>query len=51
MTRRRKRHTTIYKMVDIAVALLAWVSFFVYRSQLEGKALDSMLLQDPNFWL
>ena len=50
MTRRRKRHTNFYKLVDVLTALTAWLCFFLYRSQLEGNPVPSTVLQDPNFW-
>ena len=36
--------------MDVAVALLSWTVFFLYRSHLEGQALNGHLLQDENFW-
>jgi len=50
MTRRRKRHTNAYKLMDVLTALTAWVLFFLYRSQVEGKVLSTAIFQDPNFW-
>lgn len=50
MTQRRQRHTIMYKLVDVLTALTAWLLFFLYRSQLEGKSLSSAIFQDPNFW-
>jgi len=50
MTRKRRRHTLLYKVADFLTALLAWALFFLYRKRLEGTALSWEILQDSNFW-
>ncbi len=50
MRRRRRLHTFFYQLGDFFAATLAWGLFFVYRSTLEGKSLDTSLFQDANFW-
>ena len=49
--RRRRRHTSLYKMADYLAAMLAWGLFFVYREKLAGAAIGLHLFDDPDFWL
>lgn len=50
MTRRRKRHTILYKVADFVCAMIAWASFFLYRKQVEDSLFSWEVFEDPNFW-
>lgn len=50
MTRKRRRHTFQYKLMDFLTAMLAWACFFLYRKKIEGYSLNLDIVQDPNFW-
>lgn len=50
MTPQRRIDTLVYKTADFLTAMGAWACFFMYRKHLEGVAIDSLLLSDPNFW-
>jgi len=50
MTKKRRFHTFLYKIVDFITAMLAWACFFIYRKSLEGKNIDNEITSDPNFW-
>ncbi|MEO0341016.1 MAG: sugar transferase, partial [Bacteroidota bacterium] len=50
MTKRRKRHTTLYKIADFAGAMMAWATFFLYRKRVEGSLFTWEIFEDPNFW-
>ena len=46
----RRLHTLIYKFFDWAMALFAWILFFVYRKKLETEHIElDLLLSDRNF--
>lgn len=46
----RRLHTLIYKFFDWAMALVAWILFFVYRKKLETDHIEvDILLSDRNF--
>lgn len=49
-TRQRKIDTALYKIADFITAMIAWVSFFVYRKSLEGADLDKDIFLDANLW-
>lgn len=40
----------VYGIADFAMAMLAWACFFLYRKNIEGKALDWTITEDINFW-
>lgn len=50
MTKKRRFHTFLYKVVDFITAMLAWACFFIYRKSIEGKSIDYEITSDPNFW-
>jgi exopolysaccharide biosynthesis polyprenyl glycosylphosphotransferase len=50
MTRKRYRHTLVYKIADYLSAMIAWASFFIYRKSIEGADWNWDLFEDANFW-
>ena len=40
----------LYACGDFVAAMIAWASFYIYRSQAEGKVLSEEMFNDPNFW-
>jgi exopolysaccharide biosynthesis polyprenyl glycosylphosphotransferase len=50
MIKKRRLHTTYYKIADFLTAMLAWVCFFAYRKRLEGASLNWEVVQDSHFW-
>ena len=50
MTRKRYRHTLMYKVADFLTAMAAWATFFMYRKSVEGVDWSWAIFEDINFW-
>ena len=46
----RQLNTLLYKIADFLTAMIAWASFFVYRKQVEGVAINWSIFNDVHFW-
>lgn len=47
----RRRALTGYFIADFLTAMLAWLTFFIWRKDTEQQPLDVQLLEDPNLFL
>lgn len=50
MKERRRFHMFLYACGDYLSAMLAWICFYLYRTNAEGKEITLKVLDDPNFW-
>ncbi len=50
MKERRRFHMFLYACGDFFSAMLAWVCFYLYRTNSEGKGITTEVFDDPNFW-
>ena len=49
-TKQRKIDTALYKVADFITAMVAWISFFLYRKVLEGTSINQDIFLDTNLW-
>ncbi len=50
MKERRRFHMFLYACGDYFSAMLAWICFYLYRTNAEGKEISIKIFDDPNFW-
>jgi len=50
MKERRRFHMFLYACGDYFAAMMAWVCFYLYRTNAEGKEISTRVFDDANFW-